>query len=148
MADEVDYVLTFEELTGIIESRDIELSTLEASSLNNASTFGRGFATTGGLTKAVADIMASQHPEVVYETLVCEGIDACKKALTMARVGKLKHTFIEGMACKGGCIKGPVTMHYGNDDQKKLAAYCKEAIEVSANEATRVFDTAHINLHR
>ena len=148
LENEVDYVLTFEELTGIIESKDIDLSELDPSPLNNASLLGRGFASTGGVTKAVADIMKKEFPEVAYNTVVCDGIEDCKKALTMAKIGKLKNTFIEGMACKGGCIKGPVTMHYGPGDRKKHVAYCNEAMEGNSTEATRVFEGLAINLHK
>lgn len=148
LGDEVDYVLTFEELTGIIESRNIEMSDLKVSPLNNASLLGRGFASTGGVTKAVADVMATTYPDHTYNTLVCDGIDECKKALTMAKIGKLKHTFIEGMACKGGCIRGPVTMHYGPGDKKKLVTYCNEAIEDTSTKATRVFEEMTISLER
>lgn len=148
LVDEVEYVLTFEEITGIIESRDLDLDNLDPIPLNNASTFGRGFASTGGVTKALADVIAKEYPEVEYETLVCDGIDECKKALTLAKLGRLKNTFIEGMACKGGCIKGPVTMHYGQTDKKKLAGYCKEALESDSKEALCVIDSSAISLHK
>lgn len=148
LSDEVDYVLTFEELTGIIESQNIKLDELASSPLNNASSYGRAFAATGGVTKSVADVMTKSFGDVAYNTIVCDGIDDCKKALTLAKIGKLKATFIEGMACKGGCIKGPVTMHYGVGDQKKLNEYCKQALENSADDAIRVFETKNISLHR
>lgn len=148
MKNEVNFVMTFEEITGLIESRNIDLSTLESSPLNNASTYGRGFASTGGVTKAVAKVMVDEHSEVEYNTMICDGIDECKKALTLAKLGRLKNTFIEGMACKGGCIKGPVTMHYGNVDRKKLTTYCNEAIEKESKEAITVFENVGISLHR
>lgn len=145
---EIDYVLTFEELTGIIESRDIDMTSLDSSPLNNASPYGRGFAKTSGVTNALNAIMEEKHPEIEYDTVVCNGIDECKKALTLAKLGKLQNTFIEGMACVGGCIKGPATMHYGNDDTKKLSSYCKNALEVSTLDAIRIFDDMAINLSR
>ncbi len=148
MKNEVDFVLTFEELTGIIEAQDIDLTQLDSSPLNNASTLGRGFATTGGVTKAVAKIMKDDYSDIDYKTIVCDGIDECKKALTMAKLGRLEHTFIEGMACKGGCIKGPVTMHYGHVDQKKLHNYCMEAMEKDSAEAIDIFESIGVSLHR
>ena len=146
--DEVEYVLTFEELTGIIESREIKMNELPASPLNNASAYGRAFASTGGVTKSLADVMSKSFGDVTYNTIICDGIDECKKALSLAKVGKLKATFIEGMACKGGCIKGPVTMHYGPGDKKKLNAYCQEALEDNSRDAIRIFDNSEISLHR
>ena len=148
LEDGVDHVLTFEEITGLIDAKGLVLTELEISPLNNASTYGRGFATSGGVTKAVKEIMDEKHPDLEYNTLICNGIDECKKALTLAKLGRLKHTFIEGMACVGGCIKGPVTMHYGNDDTKKLKQYCSQAIEVKARDAVRIFEDGVVDLTR
>lgn len=144
---EVDFVMTFEELTGVIDSRHIDIGSLPSSPLNNASSLGRGFASVGGVTGALEDVMKQQFPDISYNTIVCDGINDCKKTLTMAKLGRLKDTFIEGMACEGGCIKGPVTMHYGAHDKKKLIAYCNEAIETDAYMSTRIFNE-EIHLHR
>lgn len=35
----------------------------------------------------------------------CDGISACDKALKLGKFKRLQADFIEGMACKGGCIK-------------------------------------------
>lgn len=142
----VDFVLTFEELTAMIEAKDIQLDQLEESPLNNASYFGRGFASSGGVTKAVEEILKDKELEFEVNTMICDGIDECDKALKLAKANRLKHTFIEGMACKGGCIKGPVTMHYGNKDKKALNQYCKEALENSSEDAVRIFEDNDISL--
>lgn len=147
---EVDFVLTFEELTGMLDGRELELSELKESPLNNASTFGRGFAASGGVTEAVKNLMKDKDidSELQYDTHVCNGISDCKKTLTMVKIGRIKNAFIEGMACEGGCIKGPVTMHYGNDDVKKLKAYCQDAMEENSDHAVRIFDQDRICLER
>ena len=49
----VDCVMTFEELQAMLDSRDIELTELEETDLNNASGFGRSFARCGGLAEAI-----------------------------------------------------------------------------------------------
>ena len=51
---DVDFVLTFEELAGIIEAKDVDTSLLEvdeAEALHAASAAGRGFAQSGGVAK-------------------------------------------------------------------------------------------------
>ena len=45
----VDAAMTFEELQALFDSRDIDITTLDESELNNASYFGRIFARSGGL---------------------------------------------------------------------------------------------------
>lgn len=141
----VDFVLTFEELAALIEAKDIDLTNLEPHPLNNASYYGRKFATTGGLSNAVkAYLKDKDAPDIRIET--CDGIGACDKALKLGKVKRLQADFIEGMACKGGCIKGPVTMHHGPKDMKELERYSKRALEENPDQALRVFDMAGVCL--
>ncbi|MDF1617898.1 4Fe-4S dicluster domain-containing protein [Petrocella sp. FN5] len=144
----VDYVLVFEELTAMIETMDLNIEDLKPSPLNNASAYGRGFATSGGVTAAVNEILKNKELDMTIEPLVCDGIEACDKALRLGKAGRLKYTFIEGMACRGGCIKGPVTMHYGPQDTKALVSYCNEAIETASVNAVRIFNLQNIQMER
>jgi iron only hydrogenase large subunit-like protein len=61
----VDFVLTFEELAGIIEARDIDFDALEVNEedLHYASAAGRGFAVSGGVAQAVADKIHEWYPD-------------------------------------------------------------------------------------
>ncbi len=147
---DVDFVLTFEELAALIEAKDIDLTSLESHPLNNASYFGRRFAATGGLSLAVKDYLKNKKADdlgvddIQIET--CDGIEACDKALKLTKFNRLKADFIEGMACKGGCIKGPVTMHHGPKDLKELEVYSKKALEDTPDQALRIFDIDDIDL--
>ncbi len=143
--DDVDFVLTFEELAALIDAKEIDLSMLKSHPLNNASYFGRRFAATGGLSMAVADYLGEEKAKDV-RTLICDGIVECDKALKMANVGRLQADFVEGMACKGGCIKGPVTMHHGPKDVKSVEHYSKLALEGTPDQALRVFDLKGVDL--
>lgn len=147
-ANEVDYVLTFEELTGMIDAKSYDITSLRSSPLNNASHLGRGFATTGGVGNAIEKILEERDANFQYEIVSCSGISECKKTLTQAKHNRLKHTFIEGMACEGGCIRGPVTMHYGVSDKKKIRAYCNAAMEKSSESALRIFSSQGIKVER
>ncbi len=144
----VDDVLTFEELLGIVRSRNIDVGALPPSPLNNASYYGRNFAASGGVAKAVEQVLKSKEVDLDYEVMVCNGIAECKKVLTQGKFGKLGNVLIEGMACEGGCIKGPVTMQYGPIDRKKLESYCKEALEEKSEEATNIFADQKIEMTR
>lgn len=148
----VDFVLTFEELAALIEARDIDLSQLEAHPLNNASYYGRRFAATGGLSKAVSEYLKGKLETESNRAInlpkieTCDGIDACDKALKLGKFNKLQADFVEGMACKGGCIKGPVTMHHGPKDIKDLEAYSRKALEECPDQSLRVFDLEGVEL--
>lgn len=140
----VDYALTFEELVALLDAKNIDLSNLAESPLDNASYYGRIFAGVGGLSKAVEATAQQLELGMTIKTLVGDGIKTCDKLLKLAKAKRLDGNFIEGMACVGGCIKGPVTMHHGVKDKKALEAYSQKALEKDAITATRVFDIEEI----
>ncbi|MBK5254057.1 MAG: 4Fe-4S dicluster domain-containing protein [Peptostreptococcaceae bacterium] len=103
----VDYVMTFEELQAMIDSKDILLSEQKESELNQASEFGKGFAKAGGLVEAIRHgVNEINSPEFEFKPVSCDGVENCKKILLRAGKGRLDNNFIEGMACEGGCIGG------------------------------------------
>ncbi len=105
--DFVDYVLTFEELQALIDSKDIIVEELEPTELDEASYYGRIFARSGGLTEAVAEAVKELAPEDFdLNPVVCEGVDKCKPVLMRAKKGMLPNNFIESMICSGGCVGG------------------------------------------
>jgi [FeFe] hydrogenase (group B1/B3) len=145
---DTEYVLTFEELSALIDAKGIALEELEPIPLNNASYFGRIFASTGGLTESVKHAAEHLNLDVEIKSLTCDGIKECDKALKLAKFNRQTANFIEGMACVGGCIKGPVTMHHGPKDKKAVESYGKLAMERDQEDALRVFDLQKISLHR
>lgn len=143
-----DYVLTFEELVAMLDAKAIALETLAETPLDNASYYGRIFAGVGGLTKAVEATAAQLGLSTAVKPLVGDGIKTCDKLIKLAKARRLDGNFIEGMACVGGCLKGPVTMHHGVKDQKALDLYAKKALEKDALTSVRVFDTALIHMSK
>ena len=109
---DVDFVLTFEELQGMFEAKEIDFAALEDDpDIRNAGTAaGRGFAVAGGVAQAVVDIIHEQHPDMEIKVANAEGLRDCRKMMTMAKAGKYNGYLLEGMACPGGCIAGAGTM--------------------------------------
>ena len=108
---DVDFVLTFEELQGMFEAKEINFETIEPMfDLNEGSSAGRGFAVSGGVAKAVNDLIAENHPELEVKTARAEGLRECRKLMTLAKVGKYNGYLLEGMACPGGCVAGAGTL--------------------------------------
>ncbi|MDM8533717.1 4Fe-4S dicluster domain-containing protein [Clostridiaceae bacterium HSG29] len=143
--EDVDYVLTFEELAAMIDAKDIDLENHDAMPLNNASYFGRKFAATGGVTLAIKNFLDDKGiDDVTIET--CDGINECDKALKLLKFNRLNADFIEGMACKGGCIKGPATMHHGAKDIKSIDAYSKKAKENNYITSTKIFENINMSI--
>ena len=122
----IDSVLTFEELQALIDSKDLDVPTLAEISLDEATSFGRRLARTGGLSEAVAQA-ARCNGGAVPRTIACNGIEECKAALLRASKGVLPFDFVEGMACKGGCINGAGALNHDERNRQRIDAYADSA---------------------
>ena len=125
----VDSVLTFEELQALIDARNIEMSKLVESKLNNASYFGRIFARCGGLTDAIIEALKEQNINFEVKSVKVDGLENCKIVLDKANSGTSDFNFIEGMACVNGCIGGPCCLTHEVRDKSEVDKYGKEALE-------------------
>ena len=128
---DVDFVLTFEELAGIIEAKDIDVANLEVDpdeiDLVHASGAGRGFAQSGGVAKAVADKIKEWKPDMDVKIASAQGLAECKKLLMLAKAGKYNGYLLEGMGCPGGCIGGAGTIADPARTAIQLNKYIKDA---------------------
>lgn len=126
----IDYVMTFEELQAVLKGRDIEVTSLDETPLDDASYYGRIFARIGGLSESVNQCIKEQNLDFEVKPILCEGIDNIKKALSkVKRGGDLDFNFIEGMVCMGGCIGGPCNITHEIKDKFDVDKYGKEAKE-------------------
>ena len=133
---DVDFVLTFEELMGMFEAKEIDFAAIpESEGLNEGTAAGRGFAVAGGVAQAVADLVKKEHPDMEVKTARAEGLRDCRKLMTMAKAGKYKGYLLEGMACPGGCVAGAGTILPIDKAQKFVEKYSKEAASASPLES-------------
>ncbi|MFQ9447017.1 MAG: [Fe-Fe] hydrogenase large subunit C-terminal domain-containing protein [Christensenellales bacterium] len=102
-----DYVLTFDELYAMFLAKNIDPEAMASSDVQQGSKYGKNFATSGGVSAAVQEVLAEEKFDMPVSCLKRSGAAECKKALMLLRVGKLNETIIEGMACEGGCVNGP-----------------------------------------
>jgi iron only hydrogenase large subunit-like protein len=125
---DVDFVLTFEELQGMFEAKEINFETIEPMyDLNEGSAAGRGFAVSGGVAKAVADRIAVEHPDMDVKTARAKGLQDCRKLMLLAKAGKYNGYLLEGMACPGGCVAGAGTLLPVDLASKVVGRYQSEA---------------------
>ncbi len=126
---DVSFVLTFEELAGVMEARDIDFDSLEANEdeLCFGSAAGRGFAVSGGVAQAVANKIHEWYPDQEVKVASAQGLAECKKMLLLAKAGKYNGYLLEGMGCPGGCIGGAGTLADPARTAVQLAKYKKEA---------------------
>ena len=132
---DVDYVLTFEELQGMFDAKDIDFNTLEADpedGLNEGTAMGRGFAVGGGVAAAVVEAIKHIDPSREVQIEYGDGLRECKKMLMMAKAGKRNGYLLEGMACPGGCVAGAGTITPVRESTMNVEKFKKEAVEVSS----------------
>ena len=153
----VDAVLTFEELSNMLEEANI---TLEKSLTPEARSCARLFPTTGGVLKT----MEQDAPGYTY--IAIDGVDNCIAALKDIIDGKVHNCFIEMSACVGSCVGGPVMEKYhhssikdyisvqnfaGNKDFKvsqPKAVQLKKGLEYIAQKALQPSETEIYNILR
>ena len=133
---DVDFVLTFEELMGMFEAKEIDWDTVEESDgLNEGNGAGRYFAVAGGVAKAVTDLAEKENPGLSIKTARAEGLRDCRKLMQLAKAGKYKGYLLEGMACPGGCVAGPGTILSVDKATKFVEKYSKEACKACPTES-------------
>ena len=129
---DVDFVLTFEELQGMFEAKEINFETIEElEDLNEGTAAGRGFAVSGGVAGAVEDLIHKTNPDVEVKTARAEGLRDCRKLMTLAKAGKYNGYLLEGMACPGGCVAGAGTLLPVELATKVVGRYQSEADQES-----------------
>ena len=132
----IDSVITFEELQALFDGKEIDITSLPETALDNASYYGRIFARCGGLGEAVAEGLKERGlTDFECKSVSCDGIEECRIALLKASKGVLDANFIEGMACVGGCIGGAGCLTHGEKSKAEVDKYGKEAMEKTIQDA-------------
>ena len=131
----VDCVLTFEEADAMFEARGIRLEELPDDGLDSASSYGRNFAHSGGVSAAVAQAVKEQGLDFTVKAVPCSGIAECKVALLKAGRNLLDGNFIEGMACEGGCVAGAACLVRSPKNRAEVEKHAKQAGERTIQEA-------------
>ncbi len=107
---DVDFVITFEELSAMFDAAGIDFSKYDKESpLHDATGAGRGYACAGGVAQAIEDCINEYYPGTEMHIEHAEGLANCQTMLMMARAGKKNGCLIEGMGCPGGCVAGAGT---------------------------------------
>ena len=95
----VDAVLTFEELSRMLDEENVRLEQGLDTETNSRARF---FPTTGGVLKTMSKAAKG------YTYIAIDGVENCMAALNDIQEGKIHKCFIEMSACIGSCIGGPV----------------------------------------
>jgi iron only hydrogenase large subunit-like protein len=125
---DVDFVITFEELTGMFEAKGILLEEIKAmDEMEDATGAGRGYGVAGGVASAIEDCIKTYYPGTEVHIEHAESLAECRKMLLLAKAGKKNGCLIEGMACPGGCVAGAGTNIPVAQAAKEVAKFKAEA---------------------
>ena len=117
--EDVDYVLTFEELGAMLVGAAIDVLECEETPITaTAHREGRGFAASGGVTEAVKVVAPGN---AALQPIQVDGIDW--KTMVQMRTWATKScpgNFVEVMSCEGGCLAGPGTISAPRVAKKQL----------------------------
>ena len=134
----VDCVLTFEELQGMFDAKEIDFKTLEADpadGMDEGSGFGRGFAVGGGVAAAVVEAIKHIDPDREILIEYGDGLKECRKMLAMAKAGKRNGYLLEGMGCPGGCVAGAGTLRPVKESTASVERFKNAASSMSTTES-------------
>lgn len=136
---DIDFVLTFEEVMGMFEAKEIDFEKLEPDEeFKKTSADGRNFAVSDGVAGAVAACVKKFDPDREILLDSANGLKNCKTMLLMAKAGKRNGYLLEGMACVGGCVGGPGTLQATNKGAKFVEDFSKTAEKEHAFESEYV----------
>lgn len=149
--DAIDFVLTFKEVEEIFHTLKINpeeltpVPTKEYPSLG-----GRSYARTGGVTRAIYDVIKELYPDKAkyFNPIKGNGVRECKELLTKTLNGEVKASFIEGMGCIGGCVGGPkanLPLDKGTENVDNFAS--SSAIKVPMYSSLLTDILAKLNIH-
>ena len=142
-----DYALTFSEVRSIMRAKGVILEP-EKISTQQGSVYGKRFGNSAGVTNAVIKSMKEQGEDLDVKVNVCNGIEDCKKALLLMKVGKLPEDFIEGMACIGGCVGGPSSHKDYMKAKKDRDTLISQADDRGVFDNLKFMDADKVGMHR
>ena len=137
---EVDFVLTFEEMAGMMDAKGIEYTKLTgdgATDFEMASADGRAFAVAGGVAHAVVDAIHEQHPDLEVKVEAAEGLDNCRKLMKDAVKGKVRRLPARGHGVPGR-LRGGARYHPGREEVRGAGARVREEVAAQGRDREHV----------
>lgn len=129
IADAVDYVLTFQEVSDIFNIAQIDPKSFEEDLRDHSSTAGRIYARTGGVSEAIQSTLDYLRPNrtIPLKSKQANGVPECRELLNEIKEGKITSNFLEGMGCVGGCVGGPKILIDKEQGTEYVNKYGKQA---------------------
>ena len=138
--DNVNYVLSAEELAAYFTAKNIDLLQIDAEEKHEnekATKSGRNFAVSGGVANAVK--LRLKDPSILRPTVINGlGKEGMKQLQNFGKIqaGVLPYTdqtpnLVEVMSCEGGCISGPCVINQQKVAEMQIKKYVEKGKEES-----------------
>ncbi len=103
----LDYVITFEELDALMVAKGIDPMKLNGEAeVQNGSISGRNFCFSGGVASSLNAYLKEKGEAEQVSLKTANGSIECVKSLKDLNANKQEEDVLEGMMCEGGCIAG------------------------------------------
>ncbi len=145
VGDSTDFVLTFQEMQDVFDFANIDPSTLKEDERDHSSRAGRIYATTGGVSEAVASTVKRLNPDrhITVHAAQADGVRDCKTMLNDVLAGKITANFLEGMGCVGGCVGGPKALIPREEGRENVFRYGEQAAYPTPIDNPYVIELLH-----
>ncbi len=131
--NQVDAVLTFEDLDNWFEEKGLYQSEEILEAISNFDNSARIYPVPGGILNTISKSLKKN-----YRTISVDGIERCKEILDSIAEGNISNYFIEMSSCTGGCIAGPCMKHVKGGfltSRERLLDYAKKAALNASNNS-------------
>ena len=141
-ANDVDAVLTFDEVANWLEKEGIVVSELEDSPFEDAQPgINRMYPITDGIIASLEQRGALEWRKVIS----IYGTDRCIDLFKALKAGELEPCLIEANACKGGCVYGPAV--HGNRTRRFQATLdIRDYMQENGREFPKI--EADVEMHK
>lgn len=146
--ENAELVLTFEEFSAMLRAKDITLEPCALEEEQHGSIHAKGFASAGGVTKAVKQVFMEKGISAAVNVRQCSGAAECRKALMLMKAGKLPEDFIEGMSCVGGCVSGPGNLVEERLFMRERNNQLNHADDRQVSDTVKAYSQYEFSLHR
>ncbi len=136
---DVDFVITFEELMGMMVAKGINIDEQTIDDpFTDATAAGRGYPVAGGVAEAIVNAIHVKKPDMNVPVDRADSLSDCRKMLLLAKAGKRNGYLLEGMACPGGCVGGAGTIIPTNKASAAIKKYKDQSEKKNATESSFV----------
>lgn len=146
--NQIDAVLTFEELDNWFEEEGIYQSENIFDEMKNFDSIARIYPVPGGILKTI-DKSAKKN----YRSISVDGVERCIDILKSIVEGDIENYFIEMSSCAGGCISGPCVKNIKGGfltSRDRLLNYAKRAScnNFSSDSKSSIMQSTKIDLSK